>query len=82
MIVEGIFDLFFTFVKFLIGLFPSNVENVNGSLQGFIDLIGYGIYVVGPVTFVSVVASFTAWTVVNMAWAVIEWIYKKLPGIN
>lgn len=82
MLLEGVFNVFFTLISFLISLIPSTGSTVSGSISSVLDLLGYGIYIVGPVCFVTVVGSFITWTTINFAWAIIEWIYKKIPGIN
>lgn len=82
MIIEGIFSVFFTFIEFLIVLLPFEIESNSGGLESFINLLGFGVYIIGPVTFIAVIGSFITWTTINMSWAVIEWIYKKIPGIN
>lgn len=82
MIIEGIINVCFIFVNFLINLLPYNVDTTTGSLSSFLDLLGFGIYVIGPGPFVLIIGSIITWFIIHISWAVIEWIYKKIPGIS
>lgn len=82
MIIEAIFNVFFTFINFLIEILPFDIQFINGGLSSFIDLLGYGVYIVGPTCFVAMIGTWITWTTIHISWAIIEWIYKKIPGIN
>lgn len=85
MLLALILKPFFMFINFIIGLLGGFFGDVVFISQGFgvvLDLIGYGVYFMGASTFSLVVSSIGFWFTVDIAWACIEWIYKKIPGID
>lgn len=81
MITEAILNLFFSLIIFLIGLLPSlNIPSHN--VLGFFDTLSsvssllpdrYLYYLFGSVIF---------WKSTGFTWALIEWCYKKIPGVS
>lgn len=82
MIVELMFKPLFLFLSFLVSLVPS-YSAFNGSvIQEFYKLVGYGLYFCGSTNFILVLGSVVMWSGIQLAWAIIEWIYKKIPGVS
>lgn len=81
MIVEGICNMIFGVVDFLIGLLPS-FGGLPSWLQDFIDLIGYALNFVPRDVWIAFIGSLILWKFGLIAWSIIEWIYKKLPGVS
>lgn len=82
MLFEVLFAPFFVFGRFLISLMP-NVTPVSGSIEGvFYHLLSTGLYFFGVAPFVAVINSVVFWIVVDFTWSVIEWCYKKIPGVD
>lgn len=76
---------FFIFINFLISLFGGffgNYQFITGGFETILDILGHGVYFMGVDTFAFVVSSIAFWFTVDIAWAVIEWIYIKIPGVN
>lgn len=46
------------------------------------DLISKGLFFFPPDVFVTVVGNIVFWTTVHLGWAVFEWCYKKIPGVD
>lgn len=85
MLISLILKPFFIFINFLIGLlggFFGDIAFVNYGFDVVVDLIGYGVYFMGSSTFNLVISSIAFWFTIDIAWACIEWLYKKIPGID
>lgn len=82
MIIEAIFNVFFNFIEFLIEILPFSIESTSGGLNSFFDLLSYGVYIIGPTCFVAIIGTWITWTGIHITWAIIEWIYKKIPGVS
>lgn len=81
MIVEKILDVFFSGVNSLISMLPTPVvENFTGKTPP--DIVRYGVCFFPGDVITLVVTSFIVWKAIFIGWAIIEWIYKKIPGIN
>lgn len=80
LIVTTIIAATFAFVTYVISLFP-NVD-VNGAVSVGNTLLKYGLAFL-PATcwgvFITTVISFKSF---QFAWAIIEWLYKKIPGVD
>lgn len=81
MILERIFDFLLIFVDFFITLLPT-FDLSSNSFLAIYELMSYGVWIVGKETFVLIMSSILAWFTIFYGWAVIEWVYKKIPGIN
>ena len=81
MIVEGILDLLYGLLFSIVDMLP-----VLGDLPGWIDntlnVLSYGLMFFPLDVFVTVVGSFAFWMSAHMVWAFIEWVYKKIPGVD
>lgn len=85
MLLSLILKPFFIFINFLIGLlggFFGDVQFINYGFDVVIDLLGYGVFFMGYSTFSLVISSIGFWFTIDMAWACIEWLYKKIPGVE
>ena len=81
MIIEKILDMFFGGVNLLISMLPTPLVE---TLSGFTppDIVRYGVCFFPSDVIALVVTSFIAWKTIFIGWAIVEWIYKKIPGIN
>lgn len=81
MIVEKILDMFFSGVNFLISMLPTPVI---ATISGFTppDIVRYGICFFPSDIMFYTVAAFVTWKTIFILWAITEWVYKKIPGIN
>ena len=81
MILEGIFNIFFSFVYLLISLLPT-IKIPNHDLTGFARVLSsaYSLLPAGfPMAFF---ANVSLITFIKITWSLIEWVYKKIPGVN
>lgn len=81
MLVALFMKPFWILIMFLIGLIPS----MSVSLPGFnalLNIVGYGNAIIGTGFTLTILSNIVFWLVVQMTWAIIEWLYKKIPGIK
>ncbi len=83
MITEFLLNITFTIINFLI----TSTEFVISSFgiefpQEFLNLISNGLYFSGADTFVTALTVVISWYLVQFTWAIIEWTYKKIPGVS
>lgn len=53
-----------------------------GWLGDFMDLIANAMMFFPIDVWVIIIANVVLWIGIQFAWAVFEWIYKKIPGVN
>lgn len=85
MLISLIIKPFAIFINFLIGLlggFFGDFSFIVSGLDALINLIGYGVYFMGFSTFQLCISSISFWFTVDIIWACIEWVYKKIPGVD
>ncbi len=83
MIFEGVLDVFFALVNGLISLFPaSSLPDVALVLGSLVTPLEYACYYFGADTLAYVVGNVIFWSTIQISWAVIEWLYHKIPGIT
>lgn len=81
MIIESVLTPVFVVINFLISLLPRFGALPEGFVN-FLNLIGYGLNFVPKDVWIAFIVSVTLWKFGLIAWAIIEWIYKKLPGVS
>lgn len=81
MITEAILNLFFDFAEFLIGFIPI-AGDMPSWADNMINVISYGLVLFPPDVLIVVIGNVTAWMGVHMLWIIIEWVYKKVPGVD
>ena len=82
MILGSFFNLIFGFVKFIVSWLP-NLSKVNASGESAaLDLIRIGLQFFPIDLWVLLLTNIITWTTIFFAWSIIEWIYKKIPGIS
>lgn len=81
MIIELLLSPLFLLVKFLIGLLP-NTPTVNLTLDNLILFVRKGLYFTDSTVFFTCIGTVVTFTTLQFSWAIIEWVYKKIPGID
>ena len=85
MILELILTPVFALIGVIINLIPdmSQREALTGfDMTGLIDVLAYGFYVFPFELFMIFIGNVLFWLGAQMVWAIIEWAYKKIPGVN
>lgn len=66
---------------FLIGLIPQ-MPNAPVSLIDFVHFLKKGLYFFDANLFFNILGVVFSFMTIQMAWAIVEWIYKKIPFVN
>lgn len=82
MILETILNLFFGLINLIISLFPNTSVSLPNWSTSFMSFLGTGLSFFPPSVFNILITNVAFWLTVHMTWAIIEWSYKKIPGIN
>lgn len=81
MIIEGILTLIFSLVNWIISFLPQGLALPNW-LTSFVSFLGTGLSFFPSNVFTILLSNVAFWLTVQMVWAIIEWVYKKIPGID
>lgn len=81
MLIKLIFYPIFLLLDFILTFIPNQVIEVVVD-SSFFYVLGYGVSVIGLSNFVMMLGSVMFWYSVQLTWAVVEWIYKKIPGVS
>lgn len=68
-------------IDFLIGLIP-NISIFSSGFNAVLDIIGYGCSFIGAGFFLSVLGNIVFWLTAHLSWSVVEWCYRKIPGVS
>lgn len=82
MLISLILMPFWSFLSFLLGLLPDISYGLPNWFSSFASLMKIGLSVFPIDVWVVVTANLMFWTGIHLAWSVIEWLYKKVPGIS
>lgn len=81
MLIKLIMLPFWLLITFLIGLIPK-IEIFQSGFGAVTNIIGYGCSIIGTDFFFSILGNIIFWLTIQMTWSIIEWIYKKIPGVE
>lgn len=81
MLVQLILSPIFLLLSTLVGFLPGG-GGLPQWITSCVELIGYGLYFFPLDIWVFMIANFIGWQTIHMGWAIIEWIYKKIPGVD
>lgn len=82
MIAEGILNLLFGLVKIVIKLLPASIFSMPKWFTEFSSMVSAGLSFFPSDVFYVAIGNIAIWVLLHITWAVIEWIYKKVPGIS
>lgn len=81
MIIEVLLIPFFSLIRCIINLLP-NQPAVNLTLANLIYFVRKGLFFTDKFVFFTCLGVVITFTTIQLAWALIEWIYIKIPGVN
>lgn len=81
MLISLMMSPFWTLVLFLITLLPP-LDYTPTSIDTVVKLAGYSTAILGQGFTAFVLGNIVFWLTVQLSWAIIEWVYKKVPGIK
>lgn len=79
-VVIAIIAGFMAFIAFIISLLPS--VDTNGVMSIGNELLRYGLAFVPAECWATFIATVIVFEGIQFSWAIIEWIYKKIPGVD
>lgn len=82
MVTEAIIWIFISLANLLISMFPEFLISSTEGIGGFFDLIGKASIFVDLNVFWRTVLTYITFYNLELTWGVIEWVYKKIPGVN
>lgn len=82
MIVEGLFNILFGTIEFIITFLPVPVLNLTGGTSGLTTILAYGLFFFPADIWVCVITLGVTMLTTGLLWAIIEWVYKKIPGVD
>ena len=68
-------------INFIISLMPV-LSSVPSGFGAILDVVGYGCKIIGSDYFFGFIGNIIFWLNVHLTWALIEWVYRKIPGIK
>lgn len=80
MIVQLMMFPFWILIYNIIGMLPV-LTSVPSGFNALLDIIGYGCAFIGTDFFLALIGNFIFWLTAQLTWAIIEWVYRKFPGI-
>ena len=85
MIIEYLLTPIFWLLDGILTLLPdfSYLDSLyDYDVSGFIYLLAYGFFIFPFSLFMTFIGNILFWLALQMGWAIIEWVYKKIPGVN
>jgi hypothetical protein len=85
MLFEILMMPFWLLLNFIIDMIPSLSYSFNMNPEAFrlfLKNLSYGLYFFDSTLFALIIGNIVFWLTVQFTWAIIEWIYIKLPGVN
>lgn len=81
MIIQLLLIPLFGLLTLILELMPTFTTPVVG-FNTIIDIAGYGTRILGTNFCLLVIGNIVMWLTIQMGWSIIEWVYKKLPGVE
>jgi len=81
MITESLFDIIFEVNELIINMLPQ-IHALPNWLQYTINIIKVPLSIFPIDVWVTVIGSVVMWYGLQLGWATVEWIYKKIPGVD
>lgn len=72
----------FALIEWVLSVFDFENNNLPTWVDEFLSLIQKALFFFPIDVWVIVLINITFWLTLQFGWAILEWIYKKIPGIN
>ena len=82
MIIEGLLNLIFGLVYELASAIPSTLYNLPSWGISALKIIRIGLGLFPTDVWIVCIGNGVFWLVIQFTWACIEWLYKKIPGVD
>lgn len=81
MIIHLLFAPLFGLLTLILEMIPAFTTPVVG-FNTVLDIAGYGTRILGSKFCFVVISNIVMWLTIQMGWSIIEWVYKKIPGVK
>lgn len=81
MIVKLVFSPIFAIINFVISLLPANYSLPN-FYQDSVSILSKGLAFFPSDVWIIVITNIFFWLYVQFSWSLVEWVYKKIPGVD
>ena len=82
MITELLLSFFLAIPKFVIGLLPNVAIDTLDGMAGLGTVLAYALYFFPVDIWIVVLANGVIMLTVAFGYGVLEWVWKKIPGVN
>lgn len=82
MIVEAVLNIIFNLIYGIISIIPDTLFALPDWTIQAIKLLRVGLAIFPTDVWVVCIGNGLFWLVAQFQWAIIEWIYKKIPGVS
>lgn len=82
MIIEALFSPIFALIESIFALIRIGEIKLPGWMGDTMGLIADAMMFFPVDVWVVVLANVGFWLLIQFGWAIIEWVYKKIPGVN
>lgn len=81
MIIELLCTPVFALINFVISLLPT-LYQVPDYMSATLDLLAKALYFFPADVFFVVIGNILTWQFIHLGWISIEWVYRKIPGVD
>lgn len=81
MLISLIMAPFWLLLDLIISLMPVG-ESFALSIESLTKYISYALYMFGSEFFLTIIGAIVFWLSAQLIWAIIEWVYIKIPGVS
>jgi hypothetical protein len=85
MVIAFALTAVFSLIIFVLAFLPdlSSIDPfINHDITGFLYYLNLGFYLFPRWLFNLIIANALFWKGAQLTWAIVEWVYKKIPGVN
>ncbi len=82
MIIEAVLKMMFAGFDAMMSHFPSTIATVALTLGMLLEPLEYACYYFGADNLAYALGTIIYWAGIQIAWAIVEWCYKKIPGVS
>lgn len=81
MIIKLLLEPIFFLIESIISIIPEGTS-IPSWLSNTVHVLKYPMSIFPADVWIALISSVIFWYVAQMTWAIIEWIIKKIPGVN
>lgn len=82
MLIKVILMPLWCLLDLIITLLPATPFCTVSNLASILEVASYGVNIFGVAQFIKIIGVILFWHTAHLTWAIVEWIYKKIPGVD